>query len=416
MHKVCKIRIYPNSSQMDLINRTLGCCRFIKNKYIEFNQLAYKQNKEFISGYTFSKYLNQTKKNSPKYKWIQDYSSKAIKDAIMEEEKAFKKFFKRKKGFPKYKSRKRLNKESFFFVKNNIHLTENKYIIKIPILGKIRITEYNYIPDISTISSGRVILENNKYYISFIYEAKKKHTRLNHIKMGIDVGIKNFASIYISNGDKYKTLHFKNESKYKQIQEKIASLQRILSYKVEVNYIRKLNQYLDIHKEEPNDKTKNIMKGESYNTSGVRSIRRKINQLYKTITSIRLDRLRKFVSSIVTRIKPRIITIENLNVSDMLSKGNKDSNHTLRRYISISGFGLLKDMFIHKCNEWGIELRLADRYFASSKICSCCGKKKKTLSLVDRVFHCEYCGYEEDRDMNAAINLCNIKKNDYCIA
>lgn len=100
MIKTIKLRIYPNKSQISIIHGTLGCCRYIYNKYIESNISSYKTSNKFISGYEFSKYINWLKKNNDDYEWIKKYSSKAIKDTIMHAEKAFKRFFKNKKGFP----------------------------------------------------------------------------------------------------------------------------------------------------------------------------------------------------------------------------------------------------------------------------------------------------------------------------
>ena len=141
MKKVCKIRFYPNKSQIDLINETLGCCRYVSNKYIAYNEKMHANGHPFISAYEFSKIINKMKKNNPECMWMNKYSSKAIQDAIMQTEKSFKKFFKKKGGFPRFKSRKRIRKESFFFIRDAVHFdTGAKNIIKIPILGKVRIT------------------------------------------------------------------------------------------------------------------------------------------------------------------------------------------------------------------------------------------------------------------------------------
>ena len=96
MYKVCKIRIYPNKAQIGIITKTLGTCRYVYNLYLEYNQKIYKEKGEFLSAYEFSKILNKLKKNEPRYQWISDVSSKAIKDTIMTAEKAFKRFFKKK--------------------------------------------------------------------------------------------------------------------------------------------------------------------------------------------------------------------------------------------------------------------------------------------------------------------------------
>ena len=266
MKKVCKIRFYPNKSQIDLINGTLGCCRYVSNMYIAYNESMYKDGYPFTSGYDFSRIINKLKKNNPEYMWMCKYSSKAIKDAIMNTEKSFKNFFKKKGGFPCFKSRKRIKKESFFFIKDNINFdTDIRNIIKIPILGKVRITERNYLPDKKSITSGRVIKDNNKYYLMFIYDYNVDiHMNHSNYRFGIDVGVKNYAIISSSNGDTITVNHFKDWDRVKELEAKKIKLQQLISYKVEVNYYRKLNSYMDKHKDEsPCDKTKNIMKGES---------------------------------------------------------------------------------------------------------------------------------------------------------
>ena len=107
----------------------------------------------------------------------------------MNKEKAYKRFFKKGEGFPRFKSRKYLNKESYFFIKDNIHYIK-KNIIKLPILGKIRITENDYLPDIESISSGRIIREYDKYYVMFIVKEDKYKLDTSSLELGIDVGIK----------------------------------------------------------------------------------------------------------------------------------------------------------------------------------------------------------------------------------
>lgn len=323
--KVCKIRIYPNKTQLKLINDTLGCCRYIYNLYLGYNIDNYKNGGKFISGYDFPKIVNKLKKGDSDYLWISNYSSKAVKDTIMRAESAFKKFFKNKGSFPRFKSRKRTNKESFFIVKDSIHYTNNK--------------------------------------------------------------------------------------KYKKLNDRITKLQQIISKKVEVNYGKLYNEYMTKHHcETPNEKTKNIMKGESYNSSHIRSLKKKIRVLHTKKANLRQDCIYKLVDLITAKAKPSTITIENLDISEMI-KHTHECEKSLHKYIGESGFYAFRIHLIAKCNEYGIKLRIADKYFASSKICSCCGHKKKDLTLNDRIYVCDECGLEIDRDINAAVNLLHLKNN-----
>ena len=410
MEKSCKIQFYPTSSQLDFIQDIFDACRCAKNLYIEYNKRNREEGGKFISGYDFSKAFNKLKKKSEKYKWIRRGTSKAIKDAIMSEEKAFISFFKKHNGYPRFHARKRITKESYFFIKDGISFDYDSDIIKIPILGKVRVTEKDYLPDISTITSGRVIREYDKYYLIFLYTTEKQPIETNDFSIGIDVGVKNYASIAYSNGEKPVAIkHFKDKEEYKALESKKVRLQQIISHKVEINYGRKLNVYLDKHHgEEPDQATKNKMKGESYDTSQIRRLRKKIRSCNRRMSNIRRNYIFQLVNYITARTKPSVITIEDLQVSEMIKhNGTKDA--TLHKYIQESSFYFFRTHLINKCEYYGIKLRIADKYFASSKTCCCCGKKKEHLTLSDRIFKCDYCPNEMDRDLNAAYNLLDLK-------
>lgn len=380
--------------------------------------MMYESYGTFVAGYDFDKMLNKLKKNDENYSWICNYSTKAVKAALQDEEKAFKRFFKKQGGYPKFKSRKRLTKESFYFIKEGIRRTDNKYIIRIPILGKIRITEYDYIPDISSITSGRVIKDHDKYYVSFTYNEKPvENFRHSKLKLGIDVGIKYYATIYMSDNSYIQKDSFLQDPKYKKIHDKIQRIQEIISKKAEINYWKLLNQYLDSHDgNEPDETTKRIKRGESYNTSNIRRLKRKICSLHNKLVNIRTDFINKLVYDIVARTKPRIITVENLDISEMIENiKNQTNDHNLHRMIAESSFYTFKTCLANKCKTYGCKLRFADKFFASSKICSRCGNKLETLKLTDRTYHCESCGFTIDRDVNAAINLCSLKKKNYTV-
>ena len=268
----------------------------------------------------------------------------------------------------------------------------------------MRITENNYLPDKELITSGRIIREYNKYYVMFIIKSTNEHIPLTNTELGIDVGIKNYVTI-ASKKDNWYVRHFKDYKKYKMYEERIIKLQQIISKKAEVNYMKALNDWMDNH---PNQKLsnelKNIMKGESYNSSRIRGLKRKTNNLKRKQRNIRNDFINKLVYSLTVRTKPYRITIENLDISEMIQHdGTK--NQSLHKYIQESSFYTFKQKLINKCNYYGITLRIANKYFASSKTCYNCGNKKKYLTLNDRVYKCEYCGIEIDRDLNAAINL-----------
>jgi len=404
MIKSVKLRIYPNKYQLNFINNTLSCCRYIKNNYIAYNIKEYKENGKFITGYDYSKIVNKLKKTDDEFSWICNYSSKAIQRAMVDVEKSFKEFFKKNRGFPKFKSRKRLNKESYYFTKNSIHYTDNKNIIKLPILKKIRITDSKSLPNINTIISGRIIREYDKYYVLFIYNLDNKRLSLNNTKLGIDLGVKNYAIIYNGNIS-YKITHYKDYKRYKYYENKINKLMNIISNKVETNYGKLLNEYYDKHHSTPNEVYKNKMKGESYNTSRIRKLFNKIKRYNNKLNNIREDFIKKLINYLTAKTKPNCITIEDLDISDMISI---DNNHSLHKLIMYSNFYYFKSHLVDKCKEYGIKLRLLDKYYPSTKKCSICGNKQH-ISLSDRIFICKSCGYEIDRDINSAINIYSAK-------
>ena len=411
MIKSIKLRIYPNKTQLKIINDTLGACNFVKNKFLEYNLNNRKEGKKFTGGYDFSKIINKLKKEDDKYSWLDGISSKAIKDAIMSKDKAYRDFFDGNKGFPRFKSRKRMNKESYFFIKDNIHYI-NKNIIKLPILKKIRITNTNQLPDKDTITSGRIIRHYNKYYVLFIYDDTNDNKDIikNDIKLGIDLGIKDYAIIY--DGCKchhYK--HFKDLDRYKKLNARIIKLQQVISKKVEYNYGKLLNKYLDKYHKEPNEIIKNKMKGESYNSSNIRRIFNKINKSKVKLTNIRDNFIKQLVNKLTARIKPNKINIEDLDISSMLE--NDDTTHKLHGLIQESNFYKFRMHLINKCLEYGIRLRLVSTYYPSTQLCSNCGHKNTNIRLIDRTYVCDECGMTMDRDENSAINIYNCKSKYY---
>ena len=383
----------------------------------------YNETGKFLSGYDFDKLVTKMK-STTEFEWLSRCSRKALKDAIMTQEKAFKRFFKKKQGYPKFVSRKRQRSQSYFFIKDNIHFdTSCKNVISIPILGKVRITERDHLPDESSITSGRVIRDNlGKYYLSFMYNQKSYHKlKHNPFGIGIDVGIKNYATIAFQDMcyDPIIIPNFIKDDLYKKKEKRYNDLLRIISKKVEINYWKLMHQWMDKHpREEPNEDTKNIMKGESYSSNRIQKLRRKANLAYRKIVNYRIDCINKYIVIIVERTNPRYITLEDFSISDMVSndKLSDTVTHRLHKYIQDSGFYMFKQKLIDKAKLFDIEVRLADQYFASSKACSCCGEIKDKLKLSDRVYKCKCCGMVIDRDTNAAINLVDLSLNKYHIA
>lgn len=411
MIKSITLRIYPNKTQLKIINDTLGACNFIKNEYLAYNKNNRDKGKKFTKGYNFINYVTKLKKEDSKYSWLRGIYSKAIQEAILCKEKAYLDFFNHDKGFPKFKSRKRMNKESYYFTnqQHTYYFTKNSVVL--PKLKRIRITSGNLLPDELSIISGRIIRHYNKYYVRFIYNDEyndNKDIIKNNIKLGIDLGIKEYAIIY-DGKDFYHLKHFKDLARYKKLNKRLDKLQKVISKKAEYNYGRKLNEYLDNYHKEPNEKEKNKLKGEAYDSSNIRRIFIKINKIRVKLTNLKDDFIKQLVNYLTARIKPSKINIEDLDISSMLED---DKSRRLHRHIQDSSFHKLKTHLTNKCTEYGIKLRLVNTYYPSTKLCSNCGSIKD-IKLEDRIYECDECGMTMDRDENAAINIYNCKRKYY---
>ena len=353
MIKSIPIRIYPNKTQLKIIDDTLTACNFVKNKFLEYNLKNRDKGEKFTDGYDFINYVTKLKKeDGNKYSWLRGIYSKAIQEAIMCKEKAYLDFFNHDKGLPKFKSRKRMNKESYYFnnQQHTYYFTKNSVVL--PKLKRIRITNGDSLPDENSIISGRIVRHYDKYYVKFIYDDEyndNKDIIKRNIKLGIDLGIKEYAIIY--DGYNYHHFkHFKELATYKRYYDRIKKLQKVVSKKAEYNYSKSLNEYFNEYHNEPSEKEKNKLKGEAYNSSNIRRIFKKINKIKVKLTNIKDDFIKKLVNLLTAIIKPTKINIEDLDISSMLEN---DESHTLHGYIAESCFYKFKVHLINKCKEYG---------------------------------------------------------------
>ena len=239
-----KIEINPTQEQKTKIHQTIGVSRFVYNFYIARNKEIYEREGKFVSGMDFSKWLNNKYiPNNQEMKWIKEVSSKATKQAIMNGDKAFRDFFKKAKGFPRFKKRKSRCKA--YFPKNNkTDWTLERHKVKIPTLGWVRLKEFGYIPVNSIVKSGTVSQKADRYYVSILVEEtaikiSNGNTGIeifnhNNEGVGIDLGIKEFA--ICSNGNKFKNIN--KTSTVKKVEKKLKREQRKLSRKYESLKIR----------------------------------------------------------------------------------------------------------------------------------------------------------------------------------
>jgi len=330
-----------------------------------------------MSASEFSKWLNSEYiPKNPDKSWIKEVSSKSVKQSIRDAETAFKRFFKGLSGFPNFK--KKNNQDvKMYFVKNdkNMVIDCERHKIKIPTLGFVRLKEYGYLPTDTIIKSGRVSERAGKFYVSVLTneEPKKLNIELVNHGIGVDLGLKEFA--IISDGQVFKNIN--KGSNVKKLEKKLRREQRSLSRKYENKKKRK---------EKLTKRSANIDKNV-----------RRVQKLHDALSRKRQEYAR-YVVSVLVKTKPKYITIEDLNISGMMK------NRHLSKAIASQGFYYFRIWLESQCTKTGIELRVADRFYPSSKLCSACGDKKPDLKLSDRVYVC-HCGHWLDRDLNAAINL-----------
>ncbi|MGU8527634.1 RNA-guided endonuclease InsQ/TnpB family protein [Clostridium perfringens] len=392
MKRAYKMEINPTDEQKSKIHRTIGVSRFIYNFYIARNKEIYEREGKFVSGIDFSKWLNNEYiHNNQEMNWIKEVSSKATKQAIMNGDKAFRDFFKKDKGFPKFKKKKNQDVKAYFPKNNKTDWTLERHKVKIPTLGWVRLKEFGYIPTNSIVKSGTVSQKADRYYVSILVEERDieisngntgiKIFNHNNEGVGIDLGIKEFA--VCSDGIKFKNIN--KTSTVKKVEKKLKREQRKLSRKYESLKIRNKKE-----------------KGGNVTRQNIQKQIVKVQKLHQRLTNIRTDYINKTVSSIIKQ-KPSYITIEDLAVSNLMK------NKHLSKAIASQKFFEFKTKLISKCKQNNIELRIVDRFYPSSKTCSQCGEIKKDLKLSDRVYKCS-CGLVIDRDLNASINLKNAKE------
>lgn len=374
MIKGYRIRIYPNKEQKILIEKHIGCCRFLWNYMLSLQNENYEKGNKYISRYDMIRSLTLLKKQE-EYLWLNEVSNTSLQNICIDLDKDFKGFFKKLNGYPKFKSKKK-SKNIYpvccnrFYFKDNIH-------IQIQMLGIVKCkTDFKVPIGKHKFSNVRLSKELNKYFISFGLECENQVRKLNDYSMGIDLGVKELAAV--SYGDDSLIFHNINKSsKMRKLNRELKHLQRSVSRKYEEN--RQGNKYI---------KTNNIIK-----------LEKKIYKINRKISNIRTNYIHQTTHKLV-ELLPKRVVMENLNVSGMMK------NKHLSEAIAEQGFYRFISYMKYKCEWNGIEFIQVDRFYPSSKTCSCCRKVKKDLKLSDRIFKCE-CGAEIDRDINAAINLKN---------
>ena len=377
--KSFKTEINPTEEQKARIRRTIGTCRYVYNFYLGHNKALHDNGEKFMTGKDFSLWLNNKYiPNNPDKTWIREVYSKAVKKSIEDGCTAFTRFFKHQSDFPKFKKKGKSDVKMYFVRNNPKDCQCERHRLKIPTLGWVRIKEKGYIPttkDGYMIRSGTVSVKAGRFYVSVLVEIPDINIDNNSNEgIGIDLGLKDFA--IVSNGKTYRNIN--KSAGLKKLEKQLIREQRSLSRKYE-----------------------NLKKGESTQRANIQKQKLKVQKLHHKMDNIRTDYINKTIAEIV-KTKPSYITIEDLNVKGMMK------NRCLSKAVASQKFYEFRTRLKAKCDENGIELRVADRFYPSSKTCHHCGSVRKNLKLSDRIYRCE-CGYVADRDLNAALNLKDAK-------
>ncbi|WP_186668042.1 RNA-guided endonuclease TnpB family protein [Sporosarcina sp. BP05] len=374
MKKAYKTEVHFTTSQQQKAIQTIGVCRYVYNLYLETAQNHYKETKKYLSGFDFSKWLNNvhTKQTD---QWIKEVSSKAVKKAIMNGDRAFKSFFKGLAKFPRFKKKKNQDVKAYFPKNNATDLIVERHRIKIPTFGWVRLKEFGYIPTDATVINCTLSQKAGRYFIAVLCDVEKSKAAYKSETdgIGVDLGLKEFA--VCSNHLVFDTIN--KRERIIKMEKRLKRQQRKLSRCYEQNKNRKRGEFC------AENRQKQLLV---------------VQKLHARLANVRKEYIR-FVVSVLVKTKPVFIAIEDLNIKGMMK------NRHLSRSIGQQNFRQFREWLIAKCLEIGIEIRLVDRWFPSSKRCSDCGEKNVSLSLADRIFTCENCGMEMDRDFNASLNL-----------
>ena len=345
-----KYKIRPTEEQKVLIEKHLWCCRFVWNTYLEERIKAYKEDKITLTYKDNAKALTQLKKCKD-YCWLKEVNSQSLQATLKDLSIAYERFFKKISKFPRFKSKK--NPKKWFHIPQNVQLKWKKLVIR-KFMEWIKVVLHR--PLLWTIRNATITKDNTGYYVSLVCENQVVSLPTVEKNIGLDMWLTHFC--ITSNGDK-----FENPKFLRVVEEKLKKIQR----------------YYSRHK-------------------GKRSLR-KLQRLHSKIANQRKDFLHKLSTKLIH--ENQVICLEDLNVKGMIK------NHRLAKSISDVGWGMFVNFLQYKAEWYGRNLIIIDRFFPSSKTCNCCWHVKEELKLSERMYNCENCWVELDRDINAAKNILN---------
>jgi len=375
-----KVRIIPNVEQEQKLWQSVGTARFIYNWTLARQEENYKNGGKFINDGDLRKELTILKKLE--INWLNEVSNNVAKQAVKDACNAYKKFFKGLADKPRFKSRRK-SKPSFYNDTDKLKVKDNTVLIEK--VGWIETVEQ--IPINVNYTNPRVSFDGKFWYISVGIEKEEPIAENTDVSMGVDLGLKDLA--IVSNIDK-PFININKTKEVKRLKKKLRRKQKQVSRKYEDGKIQ-------------------IGKGgenryKFTKTNNIKKLEREIKLIQRRLSNIRLNHIHQTTTAIV-KTKPIRIVVEDLNVKGMLK------NKHLSKAIQEQCFHKFISILEYKSKFNGIEFVRADRFYPSSKTCSCCGEIKKDLKLKDRVFICPSCNYKIDRDKNASINLSRYKQS-----
>jgi len=387
MYIATRIKLNPTKEQECLFWKSAGTARWAYNFFLAESERHYteylegKHEKKTIKEGEVRKYINNVLKQTT-HQWLKEVGSNVMKQAIKDADNARKCWFKGVSNKPKFKSKRR-SKPSFYV--NYESLKRIKEGFQGEKMGIVKTAQpLPKLPKGEKYKNPRISHDGRNWFLTISYEVEYEDVELTGESLGIDVGIKELA---VCSDDKTVVKNINKTKEVKRLERTLKWAQRKLARKLEANIISYAQNRKPIYKH-PLKSMKNIRKQMD-----------KIRLIYKRLNDIRTNHLHQATNEIV-KTKPSRIVMETLNIKAMLK------NRHLSKAITQQKLYEFKRQIQYKCEKYGIQFIEADKWFPSSKLCSCCGSIKKDLKLSDRVFKCP-CGHEMDRDLNAALNLAN---------
>ena len=369
MLRAVKIRLYPNKTQEQTLNKVLGCYRFVYNHMLALKQKEYNENKKSLGLTDLSKYFHGTLLKDGQYAWMKEQNTKVMKQAIRQMLSAYEKFFKQHNGFPKFKTKK--DKQSALFpleaISSGNKFNEKKITLTKSLKGiKFRCSDLYfkrlqiYKEKIRSATLSKT--KSGNYFLSILVELPQeeiiKFVPTNK-HVGIDLGVKDF--VITSDGEVFENKHF-----FKKQENKIAKLQRQLSKKQKGS----------------NNRNKQ---------------RVRIAKVFEKLSNQKDAYIHSVVNELLTYYDT--VFMEDLNIKGMMK------NHKLAKSMQEVGFYKFRQILEDKARNNYKQVVFIDRFYPSSKACSNCGYKNQELKLSDRFWTCPNCREYHDRDLNAAVNI-----------